>query len=113
MLDHKEEVSVMYNAGKKGSATAETQPFQPNVSKAAAKHTQSTQQHAMPPKYHVGQRVSFRWELCTVRWIGKLKGRGEKVWIGVEWDVPTRGKNNGSLAGHQYFNCRSSDADTY
>jgi len=35
------------------------------------------------------------------------------VWIGVEWDVSTRGKNNGSLAGHQYFNCRSSDADTY
>ncbi|RDL42272.1 uncharacterized protein BP5553_02251 [Venustampulla echinocandica] len=45
----------------------------------------------MPPKYHVGQRVSFGSALCTVRYIGPVEGTGEeKEWLGVEWDDPTR-----------------------
>jgi hypothetical protein len=112
MLDLKEEeVKVMYTEGEKFGCSRDLSLFKQRE-QGCREHTQ-IQHHAMPPKYHVGQRVSFRWELCTVRWIGTLKGRGEKVWIGVEWDNPTRGKNHGSLDGHQYFTCRSSNANTY
>lgn len=60
----------------------------------------------MPPKYHVGQRVSFGSALCTVRYIGPVEGTGEeKEWLGVEWDDPTRGKHNGEHKGRKYFTC--------
>ncbi|KAF7868642.1 hypothetical protein EAF04_005173 [Stromatinia cepivora] len=52
--------------------------------------------------YFVGQRVSFQGQLCTIRYIGEVKGT-EKEWLGVEWDDPSRGKNDGK----GYFECLS------
>ncbi|QSZ28979.1 hypothetical protein DSL72_003488 [Monilinia vaccinii-corymbosi] len=40
--------------------------------------------------YRVGQRVSFRGQLCTIRYIGEVRDT-EKEWLGVEWDDPSRG----------------------
>lgn len=54
--------------------------------------------------YHVGQRVSFQSELCIVKYIGPLKGT-EGEWLGVEWDDPKRGKNDGEHKGVRYFRC--------
>jgi tubulin-specific chaperone E len=62
----------------------------------------------MPPSYHVGQRVSFQSALCTVRYIGAVEST-DKIWLGVEWDDPTRGKHNGELKGVRYFECESPD----
>jgi hypothetical protein len=62
--------------------------------------------NAMPPEYHVGQRVSFKGNRCTVRYFGEVEGTDEdKVWLGVEWDDPTRGKHNGEYLGRRYFRC--------
>ncbi|KAF5870023.1 putative tubulin-specific chaperone e protein [Botrytis fragariae] len=52
--------------------------------------------------YRVGQRVSFQGQLCTIRYIGEVKDT-EKEWLGVEWDDPSRGKNDGK----GYFKCLS------
>jgi len=55
-------------------------------------------------QFHIGQRLSVNSALCTVRYIGPVKGT-EKDWLGVEWDEASRGKHSGEYAGIQYFNC--------
>uniref|UniRef100_A0A060T686 ARAD1C11946p n=1 Tax=Blastobotrys adeninivorans TaxID=409370 RepID=A0A060T686_BLAAD len=50
-----------------------------------------------------GQRRSYKGQLCTVRYVGKLPPWGEETALGVEWDDPSRGKNDGSLNGVSYF----------
>lgn len=52
----------------------------------------------------IGKRLSFGGDLCTVRYIGEVKGtKGQ--WLGIEWDDPTRGKHNGEAGGTRYFEC--------
>lgn len=58
--------------------------------------------------YRVGQRVSFQGQLCTIRYIGEVKDT-EKDWLGVEWDDPSRGKNDGK----GYFKCKLSSWEIY
>lgn len=60
----------------------------------------------MTLKYRVGQRVSLKGNRFTVRYIGNVEGTDQdKVWLGVEWDDPTRGKHNGQYLGRSYFKC--------
>lgn len=56
--------------------------------------------------YHEGQRLSYDGHLCTVRYIGKVRGtKGE--WLGVEWDDAKRGKHAGVHGGENYFDCKN------
>ena len=56
--------------------------------------------------YAVGDLVkSWQGDMATVRFIGKLEGKGEKVWMGVEWAEAGRGKNDGSVGEARYFSC--------
>lgn len=48
--------------------------------------------------------MSFQGHPCTIRYIGEVKDT-EKEWLGVEWDDPSRGKNDGK----GYFECKLSD----
>ncbi|KAF2401344.1 hypothetical protein EJ06DRAFT_529475 [Trichodelitschia bisporula] len=60
----------------------------------------------MANEIYVGKRLSFFGDLCTVRYIGEVKGtKGQ--WLGVEWDDPSRGKHAGRAAGVKYFDCLS------
>lgn len=59
----------------------------------------------MPTDFHIGQRLSFAGALCTVRYIGTVKGT-EGEWLGVEWDDPGRGKHVGGHEGVKYFKCK-------
>ncbi|KAG9241945.1 tubulin-specific chaperone-like protein E [Calycina marina] len=61
----------------------------------------------MSQSFHVGQRISFKSALCTVRYVGSVEGT-DKEWLGVEWDDPKRGKHNGENNGKKYFKCLSS-----
>jgi hypothetical protein len=74
-------------------------------SKAAPQIT-TPKYHTMPPKYHVGQRVSFASHLGTVRYIGPVDGYPDDIeFLGVEWDNASRGKHNGTYKGRLYFKC--------
>jgi len=55
--------------------------------------------------YHCGQRVSFKNQICTIRYIGPVEGT-DKEWLGVEWDDPQRGKHYGAHKGIRYFTCK-------
>jgi dynactin complex subunit len=60
----------------------------------------------MATDIYVGKRLSFDGQLCTVRYLGEVKGtKGE--WLGVEWDDPTRGKHSGENGGVKYFECKT------
>ena len=54
--------------------------------------------------HHVGQRLSVKHELCTVRYVGTVSGKPGQ-WLGVEWDDPGRGKHSGTFEGIEYFRC--------
>jgi len=58
----------------------------------------------MEPDYYLGKRLSYSNDLCTVRYIGEVKGT-KGPWLGVEWDDPTRGKHSGERDGVRYFEC--------
>ncbi|KAF1989515.1 RNI-like protein [Aulographum hederae CBS 113979] len=56
------------------------------------------------PKFYLGKRLSYSENLCSVRYVGEVKGtKGQ--WLGVEWDDPTRGKHSGEHEGVRYFEC--------
>ncbi|KXT06001.1 hypothetical protein AC579_6047 [Pseudocercospora musae] len=60
-------------------------------------------------EHYVGQRLSLKGQICTVRYVGQVEGKpGE--WLGVEWDDAARGKHNGTHEGKQYFKCRTSSS---
>lgn len=79
----------------------------------------------------VGRRVSCDGERATVRYVGPVPPTAGEIraevspnnhirtlanragsdlpsglWLGVEWDHPSRGKHDGSHDGVQYFTCR-------
>lgn len=53
---------------------------------------------------YIGQRLSLKNQACTVRYIGTVADK-QGTWLGVEWDDPSRGKNNGTHDGTSYFTC--------
>ncbi|KAF2447974.1 tubulin-specific chaperone-like protein E [Karstenula rhodostoma CBS 690.94] len=58
----------------------------------------------MATEFYIGKRLSYDNQLCTVRYIGEVKGtKGE--WLGVEWDDSIRGKHSGEHGGIKYFEC--------
>ncbi|KAK4451682.1 HotDog domain-containing protein [Podospora aff. communis PSN243] len=54
----------------------------------------------------IGQRRSYDGALCTVRYSGEVAGT-TGLWLGVEWDDPSRGKHDGQHKGVRYFSCKS------
>ncbi|ESW98594.1 hypothetical protein HPODL_04214 [Ogataea parapolymorpha DL-1] len=50
-----------------------------------------------------GDRVAVDGFLATVRFVGEIPNWPNETAIGIEWDVPERGKNDGSLNGTRYF----------
>ncbi|XP_061687174.1 tubulin-specific chaperone E isoform X2 [Syngnathoides biaculeatus] len=57
------------------------------------------------PDDAVGRRVSCGQHRATVRFVGAVPPTAG-VWLGVEWDDPTRGKHDGCHDGERYFTCR-------
>ncbi|KAF1816993.1 tubulin-specific chaperone E [Eremomyces bilateralis CBS 781.70] len=57
---------------------------------------------------YIGKRLSFNSHLCTVRYIGQVRGTWGD-WLGVEWDDPGRGKHSGEYNGTRYFECLSGE----
>ena len=55
-------------------------------------------------QFHVGQRIFDKADkaLGTVKFIGEV-GNTKGVWMGVDWDSPSRGKHDGIHEGKKYF----------
>ncbi|ODV84261.1 hypothetical protein CANARDRAFT_8938 [[Candida] arabinofermentans NRRL YB-2248] len=51
----------------------------------------------------VGSRVQLNGNLATIRFIGDIPNWPKNKAYGLEWDDPTRGKNDGQLDGVKYF----------
>jgi hypothetical protein len=56
------------------------------------------------PGIVVGERVTVGRDRdrATVRYVGRVEGQAG-VWVGLEWDDPSRGKHDGSTGGVKYF----------
>jgi len=57
------------------------------------------------PKIGTRVKVASSGSAGTVRYQGKIEGKGEEIWLGVELDEE-RGKNDGSVGDLSYFSCR-------
>lgn len=57
----------------------------------------------------IGQRVIFQDHVGTVRYEGPIvhEDRGTDVWLGVEWDDVSRGRHNGKVFQHVYFQTKN------
>lgn len=60
----------------------------------------------------LGARLSYNGQLGSVRYVGPVDG-ATGLWLGVEWDDPTRGKHNGSKDNKFYFACRYPTAGSF
>ena len=58
----------------------------------------------------VGRRIESEGYYGTIRFVGNLQtcdsANVHQVWVGVEWDKPSRGKHDGSYNGVRYFATR-------
>ncbi|OCH92105.1 RNI-like protein [Obba rivulosa] len=52
----------------------------------------------------IGARLIHSGYIGTVRFVGEVDGT-QGVWLGVEWDDPTKGKHDGVKDGKRYFAC--------
>ncbi|KAH3665660.1 hypothetical protein OGAPHI_003848 [Ogataea philodendri] len=48
-------------------------------------------------------RVAVAGDLATVRFVGAIPNWPGETAVGIEWDVPERGKNDGTINGTRYF----------
>jgi len=61
--------------------------------------------------HHVGERLSYDGNICTVRYAGAVDGTTGQ-WLGVEWDNGARGKHDGRHKGKRYFTCEPMSCNT-
>jgi hypothetical protein len=48
----------------------------------------------------------------TIKYIGKIKRNfieDEQIWVGIEWDLIERGKNNGNIENIYYFKTKNNE----
>ncbi|XP_062244659.1 tubulin-specific chaperone E isoform X2 [Platichthys flesus] len=64
------------------------------------------------PDDAVGRRVFCGAARATVRYVGPVPPT-EGLWLGVEWDEPSRGKHDGSHDGVHYFTCRDATGGSF
>ncbi|KAJ3156832.1 hypothetical protein HDU86_003598 [Geranomyces michiganensis] len=51
----------------------------------------------------VGSRLCVAGDFGTVRFQGPVPAGSEAIWLGIEWDDPSRGKHSGTHGGVSYF----------
>ncbi|KAG8583149.1 hypothetical protein GDO81_008297 [Engystomops pustulosus] len=56
------------------------------------------------PSDPIGRRIICDGEYATVHYVGMVPPT-PGIWLGVEWDNPSRGKHDGSHEGTRYFPC--------
>lgn len=57
------------------------------------------------PEHKTGDRIECCGYLGTIQYIGAVEGH-PGVWLGIDWDDPSRGKHNGTVNGVNYYQTR-------
>jgi tubulin-specific chaperone E len=52
----------------------------------------------------LGTRFALSGYIGTIKYVGEVDG-SSGIWLGVEWDDPSRGKHDGIKDGKKYFSC--------
>ncbi|PPQ98840.1 hypothetical protein CVT24_003394 [Panaeolus cyanescens] len=65
-----------------------------------------------PTNFPVGSRINYNGNLATVKFVGAVDDT-KGIWLGVEWDDPSRGKHDGSKDGKRYFTCRFNNSGSF
>ncbi|XP_063995172.1 tubulin-specific chaperone E [Diachasmimorpha longicaudata] len=55
--------------------------------------------------YQIGQRIACDGHYGTICYIGAVENTAG-LWLGIDWDNPTRGKHNGTYHDKEYFKTR-------
>jgi hypothetical protein len=63
--------------------------------------------------FRLGQRISIQGDRATIKFIGSLDPESNQIWLGVEWDNPSRGKHSGSINGICYFKSSVENAASF
>ncbi|KAF9469222.1 CAP Gly-rich domain-containing protein [Collybia nuda] len=63
----------------------------------------------LPPE---GTRINLAGQFGTVRFAGNVDNT-TGVWLGIEWDDPSRGKHDGIKDSKRYFSCRIQNAGSF
>lgn len=53
--------------------------------------------------FYLLQRIQIADDIATIRFTGELPQWSSTIALGIEWDEPSRGKNNGTIEGVTYF----------
>ncbi|KAI8587781.1 hypothetical protein BDZ88DRAFT_508625 [Geranomyces variabilis] len=61
----------------------------------------------------VGSRLCVASHFGTVRFRGPVPAGSDAIWLGVEWDDPTRGKHSGTHGGVSYFQTTVAGSGTF
>ncbi|OAD56160.1 Tubulin-specific chaperone E [Eufriesea mexicana] len=56
-------------------------------------------------KYEIDSRIECDGHQGTLKYVGPV-GETKGLWLGIDWDDPTRGKHNGTYEGVKYFKAR-------
>ncbi|XP_012175733.1 tubulin-specific chaperone E isoform X2 [Bombus affinis] len=56
-------------------------------------------------KYEIDSRIECDGHQGTLKYVGPV-GKTKGLWLGIDWDDPTRGKHNGTYEGVKYFKAR-------
>ncbi len=53
----------------------------------------------------LNRRINYQDYYGTVKYEGPIlhEDKGNDIWVGIEWDDPSRGRHNGSVNKHVYF----------
>ncbi|CAL8111818.1 unnamed protein product [Orchesella dallaii] len=63
--------------------------------------------------FNVGDRIHDPDKfLGTVKYVGAVE-KQSGTWLGIEWDISSRGKHNGKLGDKEYFTCSVSNAGSF
>lgn len=63
--------------------------------------------------FHLGQRLSYSGELCTVKFMGEIPAWEDQQALGVEWDNTFKGKHNGYYKDTQYFKVQNLNSGSF
>lgn len=72
---------------------------------ATSSNNSASETPVSPAPACIGKRIVYEGHTGTIRFYGPVPPQSAKLWYGIEWDDPARGKHSGQHEGTTYFQC--------